>query len=164
MYIPSIVCPMYNIIVKMPVWCMASKTMYIFNYVGFVEISPSVSGVAPVCRMGDELVLTCTISGFFQRWQFTATLANGRPMNFMPEVTAGGSGGVSQPLMVNSTRFTLSRLSTQPLISKMTISLVSLELDGVEITCSDIETSESAATTILVIGSAGGMVYCVVCR
>ena len=129
----------------------------ILMYIGIVEVSPSVSGVTPICQMGDELVLTCTISGQFMRWIFTVTLDDGTLMTFMPAITAGGSGSVPIPSMVNSTTFTYSRLSTQPLISTMTVHPVSQGLNGVDITCSDIQTTESAATTIqIIIGHAEG--------
>ena len=118
-----------------------------------MEISPS--GVAPVCQAGDQLELTCTVPGMFLRWEFTVTLEDGTTRTFMPVVTAGGTSGVQPPRMVNSTTFTSSRLSTQPLISTMTISPVSEGLNGVQISCMDVESSESATTTIQIVDARG---------
>ena len=123
---------------------------------GVVEISPS--GVAPVCQEGDQLELMCTVPGMFQSWDFTVILGNGAVMNFMHSVTADGPSGVPPPITVNSTTFTYSRLSTRdrvPVISRMIISSVSGGLNGVEVSCVDLEALESATTTIQII-SAGG--------
>ena len=111
-----------------------------------MEISPS--GVAPVCQVGDQLELTCSVAGVFIRWQFTVILEDGRAMTFMPIVTAGGSSGVPPPRMANPTTFTFSRLSTQPLTSTMTINPVSEGLNGVQMSCEDVKASESATTTV----------------
>ena len=73
----------------------------------------------------------------------------------MPVVTAGGTSGIQSPRMANSTSFTLSRLSTQPLTSTMTISNVSEDLNGVQMNCVDVETSESATTTIQIVDARG---------
>ena len=109
------------------------------NFLGFspgvVELSPS--GVALVCQVGDPLELTCSITG-----------------EFMPDVTPDG---VAAPLTVNSTTFTLSRLSAQdslPLISRMIniiINHVSEGLNGIAVSCVDVAASESAATTIQIV-------------
>ena len=118
-----------------------------------MEISPS--GVAPVCQVGDQLELTCSITGEFKRWEFTLTLDNGLTQTFMPDVTPDG---VSPPLMVNSTTFTSSRLSARdvsPLISRMTINPVSEGLNGVAMSCEDVAASESATTTVRIVDTRG---------
>ena len=117
-----------------------------------MEISPS--GVAPVCQAGDQLELTCSVTGVFLRWDFTVAGAQ-MPFGTAP-VSAGGSSGVPPPVLVNSTRFTFSRLSTQPLRSTMTVSTISEGLNGVQVNCVDIETSESAFTTIHIVDAARG--------
>ena len=111
-----------------------------------MEISPS--GVAPVCQAGDKLELTCSVTGTFLRWEFTVP---GAQIPSTAIVTAGGPSGVPLPVMVNSTRLTFSRLSTQPLTSTMTVSTISEGLNGVQVNCVDVETSESASTTILIV-------------
>ena len=118
---------------------------------GLVEISPSLE--APVCQAGDQLELTCSLSGTFLRWQFTAVRESGVPETYMRTVSSGGTGGVSSPFIINSTiEITFVRLSTQPLTSRMTISSVSEGLNGVRVNCIDVAISESAATTIRIIG------------
>ena len=113
---------------------------------GLVEISPS--PVASVCQAGNQLELRCSVPGVFLRWQFNVP---GAQVPFSITVSAGGSSGVPPPVMVNSTRFTFSRLSTQPLTSEMTINPVSEGLNGVQVNCVDVETSESATSTIQII-------------
>ena len=79
-------------------------------------------------------------------------------MNFMHSVTADGPSGVLPPVTVNSTMFTYSRLSARdrlPLISRLIISSVSEGLNGVEVSCMDLEASESTTTTIRIIGVGG---------
>ena len=115
---------------------------------GLVEISPPPE--APVCQAGDQLELTCSLSGTFLRWQFTAVRESGVPETYMRTVS---SGGVSSPFIINSTiEITFVRLSTQPLTSRMTISSVTEGLNGVRVNCIDVAISESAATTIRIIG------------
>jgi hypothetical protein len=125
---------------------------------GIVEISPP--GVAPVCRVGDQLELTCSIAGEFKRWEFTVTLDSGLTQTFMPDVTPDG---VAPPLTVNSTTFTVSRLSAQdssPLISRMTINPVSEGLEGVAVSCVDVAASESVTTTIQIVDIGGNRIKC----
>ena len=76
-------------------------------------------------------------------------------MTFMPTITSGGPSGVPLPITVNSTTFTFSRLSTQPLTSTMTVSAVSDGLNGVQVNCIDAETSESTSTTIRLVNIGG---------
>ena len=118
-----------------------------------MEISPS--AVAPVCQAGDQLELTCSVAGVFLRWEFTVILENGRSSTFMPVVTAGGDSGVPPPRIANLTNFIFSRLSTQSLTSTMTISSVSEGLNGVQMNCMDVLTTESATITIQIVDTRG---------
>ena len=119
-----------------------------------MEISPS--GVAPVCQAGDQLELTCIVSGAFLRWQFTVIREDGTVPTFISDISSGGTTDVFLPRMPNSTSFTFSRLSTQPLMSRMTITPVSEGLNGVQVSCIDRVTSESATTTIRIIDARPG--------
>ena len=83
------------------------------------------------------------------------TLEDGTPMTFMPVVTAGGSSGVPPPVMANSTRFTFSRLSVQPLTCRMTVKPVNEGLNGVQVRCMDVEASDSLVTSIQIIDARG---------
>ena len=123
--------------------------------VALVEISPSV--VAPICQAGDQLELRCYTSSNFLRWEFVAISASGEAVTYMQTVTSDGPAGVdSDPITINSTiMVSFSRDSSQgslPLISRMTINPVSDGLNGVDVKCTDRVTSESATTTILIIG------------
>ena len=83
------------------------------------------------------------------------TQESGLATTLMPDITPDG---VSPPVMVNSTTFTVSRLSAQgssPLVSTMTIDSVSEDLNGVAVSCMDVAASESATTTIRIIGDGG---------
>ena len=125
---------------------------WLIHNIGLVEISPS--RVAPVCQEGDQLELTCSVTGVFLRWEFTVILERGSATTFMPVITSDGPSGIPPSLMVNSTTFTFLRLSAQdvsPLISRMIISPVSEGLNRVQISCKDVEVSESATTTIRIV-------------
>ena len=120
-----------------------------------VEISPS--GVAPVCQVGDQLELMCTVTGMFQTWRFTAIPESGSAVTYMRNILSTRSSGVdSQPTTINTTiMITFSRISTQnelPLISRMVINTVSEGFNGTEVNCVNSVTSEVATTTIHVIG------------
>ena len=118
-----------------------------------VELSPS--PVALVCPEGDQLELICTIAGEFKRWEFKVALDSGLPQIFMPGITPDG---VAPPVTVNSTTFTVSRLSaldSSTLISRMTINRVSEGLNGVTMSCVDVMSSESANTTIRIVNAGG---------
>jgi hypothetical protein len=123
-----------------------------------VELSPSV--VAPVCQAGDQLELTCNITGAFVRWTFTVILESGSASDIRLDVTPEGPDDALPTAMANSTTFTILRSSAQditPLISRMIINPVSEGLNGVQVTCHDVEAPESAAvTTIQIIGGTGG--------
>ena len=126
-----------------------------------MEISPSV--VAPVCQARDQLELTCTTSGVLQQWQL---IKSGEVTQLLQVSPAGSTGVQSEPLIIDSVMFTASRLSSQgssPLISRMTIRPVSEGLNGSEVNCVDTLASESARTTILIIG---GMIIimCACCQ
>ena len=126
---------------------------------GVVEISPPV--VALVCQVRDQLELTCGISaagGFsvlLQQWQLVANSESGAVTQLQLVSSAGTTGVNSDTLIINSVTFTVSRLSIEgssPLISRMTVNPVSEGLNGSEVNCVDTLTSESARTTILIIG------------
>ena len=114
---------------------------------GEVELSPS--EVAPVCQVGDQLELTCSVTGIFLRWEFSVP---GTQMPFgTAVVSAGGPSGVPPPVVINSTSFTFSRHSTQPLTSTLMISPVSEGLNGVQVNCVDVVASKSVTTAIQIV-------------
>ena len=116
---------------------------------GVVELSPS--GVAPVCRVGDQLELTCTSSGAVHRWEFTFFPDN---ITLTPTlVTSVGTSGVSQTLTFSSFTITFSKLSGQnllPLVSGTVVSPVSGGLNGTVVNCFEgISSTNSVATTTI---------------
>ena len=109
--------------------------------------------VAPVCRVGDPLQLTCTASVQFIKWRF---LQQGT----MEEITnpvnidARDANQMKQ-ILVQSATFTFTRTSAceaSPLISRLFIDSVNIGLNGTVVQCSDVANSMiSASTTIQII-------------
>ena len=108
-------------------------------------------GVASVCS-GDQLELTCTTSGRVLEWAFALVLDNVVTRAYTKGLTTDTEA--PEPLLINSTRFTFSRLSlpnSLPLISILVISPVTVGLNGTEVNCTDVQTSETVSTTITTI-------------
>ena len=129
-----------------------------------MTISPP--GVAPVCS-GDQLELTCTITGSFLGWRFSvfrenATTATEFSRNIIP---SGSASAAMSQFVLNSTTFDVSRTSaedTMPLMSRLLINPVSNSLNGTVVNCEDVDTSELSSTTIIIImtESLQGRDYC----
>ena len=107
-----------------------------------------------MCRVGDTLNLTCTASVDFIRWSIRLVNEFGR----LEEITVtSNSEDESQQMTqrtVNSTTFTFMRSSAQrdsPLISTLSISSVSVSLNGTVVHCMEIGGSMSDSTTIYII-------------
>ena len=111
--------------------------------------------VAPVCRVGDQLNLTCTASVDFIRWSISLVNEFGT----LEEITAqSNSLDESQQITqrtVNSTTLTFMRSSAQgasPLISTLFINSLSISLNGTLVHCMEVGGSmTSASTTIYII-------------
>ena len=119
-----------------------------------VTLSPMT--VASVCHVGDPLInLTCTASVEFISWSFTVVNQQGRDEEVTIFSTSRAPSQQSMPIIVNSTTFTLIRNSAQnvlPLISTLSISSVSVSLNGTVVNCVDPGNSTaSASTTIQII-------------
>ena len=116
-------------------------------YADIVTLSPT--PVAPVCRVGDPLELTCNLSGIFLEWSFTVGNEQGVPRNYRETIHFQD---FSEPmLLVNSTTFTFMKTYNQgmlPLISTLVIDSVNRYLNGTEVHCLDKETYATASTTI----------------
>lgn len=122
-----------------------------FTAVGIVTISPA--HTASVCR-GDQLELICNTTGAFLEWRL-CLISDGettaRKIIFIRIVTIFGQ---VPPLLVNSTVFNFSRIpaeNTLPLTSRLLISPVSNNLNGTEVNCTNLETSETASTVVSII-------------
>ena len=111
--------------------------------------------VAPVCRVGNTLNLTCTASVDFIRWSISLVNEFGT----LEEITAtSNSEDESQQVTqrtVNSTTLTFMRSSAQgasPLISTLFINSLSVSLNGTVVLCTEIGGSMmSDSTTIYII-------------
>ena len=106
---------------------------------GAVELSPS--EVAPVCQVGGQLELTCTVTGTFLRW----VVFN------ISHIRLISSAGKIAPFTIDSTMITFSRVNVQPLKSRLTISPVTASLNGFVVTCGDVETHENSSTAVYIV-------------
>ena len=119
-----------------------------------VTLSPMM--VAPVCRVGDPLQLTCTATVQFISWSVIRISEQGTlEMEINDELINSRDDNQMAQTVVNSATFTFSRSSAQgatPLISTLSIDSVSISLNGTVVRCSDVEnTTISALTTIQII-------------
>ena len=118
-----------------------------------VTLSPM--SVAPVCRVGDPLQLTCTASVINIQWRFTVANEQGVDEEFMSFSTASAMSNRSVIIQVNSTTFTLIRNSSRndlPLTVTLSIDSVGTSLNGTVVSCNDPGNSTvSASTTIQII-------------
>ena len=117
-----------------------------------VTLSPMT--VAPVCRVGDPLQITCTASVEFIRWSIRVVSDQG----IHAEITANiNSRDTSQQLtqrVVNSSTLSFIRNSAQSssLISTLSIDSVSIGLNGAVVQCVEVGVSMvSASTTIHIV-------------
>ena len=118
--------------------------------------------VAPVCRVGDPLQMTCTASIEFTSWSIFRVNEQGmleraihdEPINSVDQVQ------MPEPTVTELATFTIMRTSAQnvlPLTSTLSIDMVSIGLNGTVVNCMDGRRSEernvsiSASTTIKII-------------
>ena len=111
------------------------------------------SGVAPVCNRG-LLELTCTTPGSFLEWSFFLIPEGETTVRRYFRSLHTESPATSE-LMINSITFTFSRISTEgsePLISMLLIDpVLSDDLNGTEVNCTDVVTSNTTFTRIQVV-------------
>ena len=111
-------------------------------------ISPP--GIAPVCR-GDQLELTCTVTGSFLEWSFSLIPEGETTARRYARVLHTTSIPATSQLVVNSITFTFSRTSavnSLQLTSMLLIKSVNDGLNGTEVNCADVETSETVSTFV----------------
>ena len=100
--------------------------------------------VAPVCRVGDPLNLTCTSSIRFITWSISGprvdeqgdleNVINDEPLNSEDTLQ------MPRPVMISLATFTFMRISAQgelPLVTTLLIDSVSLGLNGTVVRCMD---------------------------
>ena len=130
---------------------------------GMVTLSPT--SVAPVCRVGDPLELTCSSSGSFSRW--TIRVGNEQGVTHEEYRWNINSQDVSEQVSMielNSTTFTFMRTSSQgslPLVSMLVIDSVNRYLNGTEVHCLDVIIATTASTTIRLFDMGTFVVYMV---
>ena len=117
--------------------CMIMTPTYkmVIMFTGLFTLSPMT--VAPVCRIGGPLQLTCTASVQFIRWSILqpSTLVD---TTSSVQINALDANQMAQRL-VNSSIFTFMRISAQraqPLISILSIDSISIGLNGTVARCS----------------------------
>ena len=119
-----------------------------------LTISPMV--VAPVCRVGDSLQITCTASVQFIRWNTLQANEQGTLVEAANSVQINNvdANQMSQR-WVDSAIFTYLRTSAQgtlPLISTLSIDSVNIGLNGTVVLCAGVGNPMiSASTTIQII-------------
>ena len=114
----------------------------IFFITGQLTLSPTT--VAPVCRVGDPLNLTCTSSIQFITWSISGpgvneqgdleNVINDEPLNSEDTLQ------MPRPIMISLATFTFMRTSVQgelPLITILSINSVSIGLNGTVVRCMD---------------------------
>ena len=136
---------------------MVQSLLLTYNYFLAGQLTFSLMEVAPVCRVGDPLELTCTASVESLQWSLTVVDEQGRDENILMFITASAPSPQPPPITVNFTTFTLRRISDQgasPLVSTLSIDPVSIGLNGTVVNCMDATSSmtpSSESTTILII-------------
>ena len=134
--------------------CSSLKVEVISLNAGMVTLSPMT--VAPVCRVGDPLQLTCTATVEFISWNvFRISEQGTHEMKINDELINSRDSNQMAHTAVNSSTFTFSRSSAQgatPLISTLSIDSVNIGLNETVVQCSDVvNTTVSALTTIQII-------------
>ena len=132
----------------------ASITILITN-VGTLTLSPTT--VAPVCRVGEHLLLTCSsTSASFLNWRYLVIQEEGLVEERSSFINRDDVSHQTSNFVVNSTTFTFMRASSQgtsPLVATLLIDHVSSGLNGVVIECAEIDgTMETDSTIIDIIG------------
>jgi hypothetical protein len=129
--------------------------------IGTVTLSPM--SVAPVCYVGDPLQMACTASVEFIRWSILQVNDQGslEEATDPVQINSRDDNQVAQRV-VNSSTFIFTRTSTQltsPLVSILSVDLVSIGLNGTVVRCSDIANPmASASITIYIISAANSTV------
>ena len=125
-------------------------------HAGASMISPS--GIASVCS-GEHLDITCTTSGTFLRWYIRFENENSASRTYTRTLSSMGVASSVASLMINSTIFSFSRISTQgslPLSSRLEISPVSEILNKTEVKCEDVTAAVNSSATTINIPTIGG--------
>ena len=120
-----------------------------FIHVGVVMVVPS--EIAPACN-GEQLKVTCTITGSFLGWNITL-VHNETMISYIRIITSDGPSSEQAPVITNSTMIRFLRTSTErasPLISTVVINPISGTLNGSRVECTELPQgiSESSFTVV----------------
>ena len=125
--------------------------MQFYTYTGQLTLSPM--SVAPVCRIGDPLQLTCTASVEFIRWSILQVNDQGtlEEPTTPVQINSKDDNQVTERV-VNSSIFAFTRSSAQeasPLVSTLSIDSVSIGFNGTIVRCSDVSNPMTSASTTI---------------
>ena len=140
--------------------------MCVLKFIGMLTLSPMSVLVAPVCRVGDPLQLTCTAAARSIRWRIFQVNELGTLGEVINSVIIDISDAnqVKQK-EVNSATFAFTRSSnedTLPLISTLSIDSVSIGLNGTVVNCADVSnpmTSASSTITIVNVSQFSKLIF-----
>ena len=112
--------------------------------------------IAPVCG-GDELELTCAVSGRALEWNVSIPWMLPEFSTFKHSLTSVERSSPDHTITINgSNSFVFSRISpqdSQPLISRLLISPTTGAVNGTVIICTDRETRNSSSTRVYIVNS-----------
>ena len=131
--------------------CFASINLYVFN-TGMLTLFPMM--VAPVCRVGDPLQLTCTASVEFIRWSIVVVNEHSMEEEITAIRNSLDSSLPPKERIINSTIFTFTRTSAEdvlPLISTLSINSVGIALNGTLVHCMDANNPMTSVSTAIYI-------------
>ena len=122
---------------------------------GAVTIAPFPN--AAVCRVGDQLEVTCSTNSNALDWEIVFTETNDRI-----DSTVTSTQQIQEVVPSHSTVFIFSRtseLGTIPLVSTLDISSVELTLNGSNIICTDSTSNAMANIMVHIIGENDSRYY-----
>ena len=118
---------------------------------GSLSLSPST--VAKVCRVGDDLKLTCNSNGSsFLRWNIPATSINSITTDISRNINSDDVGQQTSNATVNHTFLNFTRISKQrvmPLVTTLTFYNVSINFNGTVVRCMELEGSMALNSTVI---------------
>ena len=103
---------------------------------------------------GDQLELTCTITdpgSSLLEWTLTPTTIF---VDLYRAIEASTPNDQTSYIMINSTKFTFSRISAQnesPLVSRLLINPITSGLNGTVVNCMDVLMMETTSTTVYIL-------------
>ena len=130
---------------------------------GMVTLSPKM--VAPVCRIGDPLQLTCTTSVEFVSWSILRVNEQGMLERAIIDepINSRDMHQLTETTVNDLATFTFMRISARnavPLVSTLSIDSVSIGLNGTVVNCTDTRNRGgsviSASTTIQIVDTSQG--------